>query len=64
MNDPLAVIKRLATNGLGVPLIMMLMLSMMVVPLPPWLLDVLFTNFLMRHAQLAGVIPQLKRNVD
>ncbi len=43
MNDPLAVIKRLATNGLGVPLIMMLMLSMMVVPLPPWLLDVLFT---------------------
>ena len=43
MNDPLAVIKRLATNGLGVPLIMMLMLSMMVVPLPPWLLDILFT---------------------
>ncbi len=43
MNDPLAVIKRLVTNGLGVPLIMMLMLAMMVVPLPPWLLDVLFT---------------------
>jgi len=43
MNDPLAVLKRLATNGLGVPLMMMLMLSMMVVPLPPLLLDVLFT---------------------
>ncbi len=43
MNDPLAVLKRLASNGLGVPLLMMLMLSMMVVPLPPMLLDVLFT---------------------
>ena len=43
MNDPLAVFKRLVTNGLGVPLIMMLILAMMVVPLPPWLLDVLFT---------------------
>ena len=43
MNDPLAVIKRMVANGLGVPLIMMLMLAMMVVPLPPWLLDVLFT---------------------
>ncbi len=43
MNDPLAVLKRLASNGLGVPLMMMLMLSMMVVPLPPLLLDVLFT---------------------
>jgi flagellar biosynthesis protein FlhA len=43
MNDLLVVIKRLATNGLGVPLMMMLMLAMMVVPLPPLLLDVLFT---------------------
>ena len=43
MNDPIAILKRLVTNGLGVPLFMMLMLAMMVVPLPPWLLDVLFT---------------------
>ena len=32
-----------ARNGLGVPLLVMVMLSMMVLPLPPFLLDVLFT---------------------
>lgn len=30
-------------NGLGVPLLVMVVLSMMVLPLPPFLLDVLFT---------------------
>ena len=32
-----------ARNGLGVPLLVMVMLAMMVLPLPPFLLDVLFT---------------------
>ncbi len=30
-------------NGLGTPILLMLMLSMMVVPLPPFLLDIFFT---------------------
>ncbi|MCP4041717.1 MAG: flagellar biosynthesis protein FlhA [Gammaproteobacteria bacterium] len=30
-------------NGLGAPILLMVMLSMMVVPLPPFLLDILFT---------------------
>ena len=34
---------RFARNGLGVPLLVMVMLSMMVLPLPPVLLDLLFT---------------------
>ena len=32
-----------ARNGLGVPLVVMVVLAMMVLPLPPFLLDILFT---------------------
>src|SRR5258705_2800245 len=32
-----------ARNGLGVPILLMVVLAMMVLPLPPFLLDVLFT---------------------
>ena len=35
--------KRLMKNGLGAPILVMAMLGMMVIPLPPFLLDVLFT---------------------
>ncbi len=34
---------RLASNGLGVPIIIMILLSMIVLPLPPVLLDLFFT---------------------
>jgi flagellar biosynthesis protein FlhA len=36
-------IQRLLRNGLGAPLLVMMLLSMMVVPLPPFLLDMFFT---------------------
>ncbi len=36
-------IQVLGRNGLGAPILLMVMLSMMVVPLPPFLLDTLFT---------------------
>jgi flagellar biosynthesis protein FlhA len=36
-------VQRIVRAGLGVPLLVVLMLAMMVVPLPPFLLDVLFT---------------------
>ncbi|NOX76122.1 MAG: flagellar biosynthesis protein FlhA [Gammaproteobacteria bacterium] len=35
--------KRLFKNGLGAPILVMMMLGMMVIPLPPFLLDVFFT---------------------
>ena len=39
----LTILRDLTRNGLGAPLMMMLLLTMMVVPLPPLALDVLFT---------------------
>jgi len=36
-------VKRLVSSGLGAPLLVMVMLAMMVVPLPPFMLDILFT---------------------
>ncbi len=36
-------ISSFARNGLGVPILLMVVLAMMVLPLPPFLLDVLFT---------------------
>ncbi len=35
--------KRLISGGLGAPILVMMMLAMMVVPLPPFMLDILFT---------------------
>ena len=45
MNSPaaLAQMRHLATSGLGAPLLLLLMLGMMVVPLPPFGLDILFS---------------------
>lgn len=41
--DLLKTLRQLTRNGLGAPLLMILMLAMMVVPLPPLALDLLFT---------------------
>ncbi len=35
--------RRLVQSGLGAPILVMMMLAMMVVPLPPFMLDILFT---------------------
>ena len=37
------ILRRLMKNGLGAPILIMMLLSMMVVPLPPFLLDIFFT---------------------
>lgn len=42
-NDLMTTLRQQISNGLGAPLMMILMLAMMVVPLPPMALDVLFT---------------------
>ncbi len=39
----LANVRYMASNGLGAPLLLMVMLSMMVIPLPPFALDIFFT---------------------
>ena len=36
-------IQRLLKNGLGAPILVMMMLAMMIVPLPPFMLDIFFT---------------------
>jgi flagellar biosynthesis protein FlhA len=36
-------VRQIIKTGLGAPLLLLIMLSMMVIPLPPFLLDVLFT---------------------
>lgn len=41
--DLQAAVQRLLKNGLGAPILLMMMLGMMVVPLPAFLLDVFFT---------------------
>jgi len=43
MQGVIETIKRLSTSGLGAPLLVMIMLAMMVVPLPPFILDLMFT---------------------
>ena len=46
-----------ARNGLGVPILLMVVLAMMVLPLPPFLLDVLFTfNILLSLVIILAVI--------
>jgi flagellar biosynthesis protein FlhA len=37
------ILRRLLKNGLGAPVLILMLLSMMVVPLPPFLLDIFFT---------------------
>lgn len=41
--DLMTTLRQLLRNGLGAPLMLLLMLGMMVVPLPPMALDILFT---------------------
>ncbi len=43
MRGVVATFGEFARNGLGVPLVVMIVLAMMVLPLPPFLLDVFFT---------------------
>ena len=43
MNRRAGIIGEFARNGLGVPVLVMVILAMMVLPLPAFLLDVLFT---------------------
>lgn len=43
MNTTLSTFKEFTKNGLGTPLLLVLMFSMMIVPLPPFALDLVFT---------------------
>jgi flagellar biosynthesis protein FlhA len=43
MNRMLGIMSEFARNGLGVPILVMMILAMMVLPLPAFVLDVLFT---------------------
>lgn len=43
MSNLIKIIGQLAKNGLGAPVLILIMLAMMVVPLPPFILDLLFT---------------------
>jgi flagellar biosynthesis protein FlhA len=57
MNRLAGVIGEFARNGLGVPILVMVILAMMVLPLPAFLLDVLFTfNISLSLMVLLGVI--------
>src|ERR1700689_4235810 len=57
MNRLAGVIGEFARNGLGVPVLVMVILAMMVLPLPAFLLDVLFTfNISLSLMVLLGVI--------
>ena len=57
MNRILGMISEFARNGLGVPILVMVILAMMVLPLPAFLLDVLFTfNITLSLMIILGVI--------
>jgi flagellar biosynthesis protein FlhA len=57
MNRLAGVLGEFARNGLGVPILVMVILAMMVLPLPAFLLDVLFTfNISLSLMVLLGVI--------
>jgi flagellar biosynthesis protein FlhA len=57
MSRLLGVLGEFARNGLGVPVLVMVILAMMVLPLPAFLLDVLFTfNISLSLMVLLGVI--------
>src|SRR6202046_226912 len=57
MNRLAGIIGEFARNGLGVPILVMVILAMMVLPLPAFLLDVLFTfNISLSLMVLLGVI--------
>ena len=57
MNRFAGILQEFARNGLGVPILVMVILAMMVLPLPAFLLDVLFTfNISLSLMVLLGVI--------
>ncbi len=57
MNRFAGIMSEFARNGLGVPILVMVILAMMVLPLPAFLLDVLFTfNITLSLMVLLGVI--------
>ena len=61
MNDLLDTMKRIVGGGLGVPLMLVVLLAMMVVPLPPLALDMLFTfNILLSLIVLLVAVYALK----
>jgi flagellar biosynthesis protein FlhA len=61
MNDLLDTLKRIIGGGLGVPLLLVVLLAMMVVPLPPLALDMLFTfNILLSLIVLLVAVYALK----
>jgi len=42
-SDLMAGFQRVLKNGLGAPILLMMILGMMVIPMPPFLLDIFFT---------------------
>ncbi|NOX09882.1 MAG: flagellar biosynthesis protein FlhA [Gammaproteobacteria bacterium] len=42
-NDFLVILKKMVSSGLGAPLLLIMMMSMIILPMPPFLLDILFT---------------------
>jgi len=61
MNDILTTFKRMTGGGLGVPLMVVMLLAMMVLPLPPLALDMLFTfNILLSLIVLLVAVYALK----
>ena len=61
MNDLLETLKRAVGGGLGVPLMLVVLLAMMVIPLPPLALDMLFTfNILLSLIVLLVAVYALK----
>ena len=61
MDDLMSTLKRIIGGGLGVPLLLVVLLAMMVVPLPPLALDMLFTfNILLSLIVLLVAVYALK----
>jgi flagellar biosynthesis protein FlhA len=61
MDDLMGTLKRMVGGGLGVPLLLVVLLAMMVVPLPPLALDMLFTfNILLSLIVLLVAVYALK----
>jgi flagellar biosynthesis protein FlhA len=61
MDDVMSTLKRMVGGGLGVPLLLVVLLAMMVVPLPPLALDMLFTfNILLSLIVLLVAVYALK----
>jgi flagellar biosynthesis protein FlhA len=61
MNDPMTILKRALRSGLAVPLLVLVLLAMVVLPLPAFMLDMLFTfNILLSLIVLLVAVYTLK----